>query len=315
MSYKATVYTSRYKSLASVVIETEKVRIETVPQLGAKLVSLFYKPAGKEWLVDSVHPRLNLMEYGDSFGDGDMSGWDECFPTVDACRMGDHEHGDLYLPDHGEVWSLPWDFLMDEGRVQCSVAGRRLPYKLTRLTEFTDVDTVRLSYKAENLGSASFPFMWVAHPQFGITEPTRVLLPGSMGNLACVYGGTDENDGSEFALPDRWILNAETNGTGKKYYCPHPVTEGWSGLMGEVSRNYITVTAASSKVPFWGIWIDQGLFNTRSVVALEPSIGYYDSLERAVANGTAVELNPGESFEWELILSLGQGEWAGPPAD
>lgn len=299
------IYTSRYKGLSSVVLETEKVRIEIVPQLGAQIVSLFYKPSGKEWLVDSREPQLSQPQYGASFASGAMSGWDECFPTIDACRTG--EHGAIHLPDHGEVWSLPWELLIEEERIVCSVEGRALPYKLTRQTEFVNSDTVRLAYRVENQGRLPFSFMWVAHPQFRVAEPTRILLPGDMSKLSCVYGGADGTD-SEFTVPPRWIVDAETNRTGLKFYYPNPVTEGWSGLMGEHSRNYVILTTVSGKVPYLGIWIDKGLFNDNSIVALEPSIGYYDSLERAIANGTAVELPAGAEYEWELVISLGQGD-------
>ncbi|WP_019908558.1 hypothetical protein [Paenibacillus sp. HW567] len=298
------IYNSRYKSLSSVVLETGKVRIEIVPQLGAKLVSLIYKPSGKEWLADSTEPQLNQVQYGDSFANGGMCGWDECFPTIDACRTG--EHGAINLPDHGEVWSLPWDLRIEEGRIVCSVAGRQLPYKLTRQTEFVNTNTVKFSYRVENRGSLPFPFMWVAHPQFRVTEPTRILLPGGMSNLLCVYGGAEGGGGPGFTVPNRWIVDDVTDRTGLKFYYPYPVTEGWSGLMGEHSRNYVILTTASGKVPYLGIWIDKGLFNKKSIVALEPAIGYYDSLERTVANRTAVELPPGAEYNWELEISLGQ---------
>lgn len=308
MENKVSIYKEHYKSLSSVVMENEHIRIEMIPELGAKIVSLIYKPSGHEWLVDTTAAQLSQVEYGSSFAKGGMCGWDECFPTIDECRIG--EHGEILLPDHGEVWSLPWDVQIVDRTIICSVNGRQLPYRLTRQIEFVDTDKVRLSYRVENQGNYSFPFTWAAHPQFRITEPTRVLLPEEMDILNCVYGEKEGTTGGEWPVPERWIIAAEADATGKKYYYPALVTEGWSGIRREHSNNYLILTTLDEKVPYLGIWIDKGLFNERSVIALEPAIGYYDSLDRAIANGTAVELSPGgEVYHWELVISLGQGDY------
>jgi hypothetical protein len=63
----------------------------------------------------------------------------------------------------------------------------------------------------------------------------------------------------------------------------------------------------SQRVPYFGVWIDEGMVNDRNIIALEPSIGYYDALDRAMANGTAAVVPPGGSNEWSLSLRLGTG--------
>lgn len=86
---------------------------------------------------------------------------------------------------------------------------------------------------------------------------------------------------------------------------PGQVAEAWSGLYGVDSGNYLRIRANERTVPNWGVWIDRGLCNDRTTIALEPGIGYYDSLARAVDNGTAVELRPNESREWSIELEAG----------
>lgn len=100
----ATVYTGTYRGFLSVIAESVDARIEIVPELGAKIVSIVYKPTGKEWLLDSGNRLLQQPEYGSTFVDWDMSGWDECFPTIESCMIGIDRK--IQLPDHGELWSL-----------------------------------------------------------------------------------------------------------------------------------------------------------------------------------------------------------------
>lgn len=284
-------------------MENGIVRVETVPELGGKLVSLAYLPSGKEWLLDSGNRPLRTPEYGSVFTDGDMSGWDECFPTIDECVV-----DGVRLPDHGGVWPLPWESRVEDDALVQSVDGREMPYRLTRRLSLSGEGTVRLEYSAENIGSRELPFLWTAHPQFQANEPTAILLPDEMRELVCVFGGLKREAGRAYALSEE-AIDPQTNGDGMKFYYPDAVPVGWSGLYGRESRNFLILSVNPEEVPYFGVWIDRGMFNDRAAIALEPGIGYYDSLERAVSNGTAAVLKPGESRKWRLEMKLGEGDW------
>src|SRR5690606_27208608 len=103
----------------------------------------------------------------------------------------------------------------------------------------------------------------------------------------------------------KWTVEPTTNGDGVKFYYPKPVTEAWSGLLGRDTGNVLLLKTAADQVPYWGVWIDGGMYNDRVTIALEPGIGYYDSLEMAVMNGTAPRIQPGETFRWNLDIVLG----------
>lgn len=296
-----------YRGMRSVVAENESVRVKIVPELGAKLVSLLYKPSGKEWLLDSGSRPLIRPVYGSAFTSWDMSGWDECFPTIDACTLG--TGGGASLPDHGEVWALPWDCEITGERAVCSVKGIAFPYRLTRTLCLTENGRVRLEYEAVNLGDEPMPFLWAAHPQFRVDGPTRILIPGDMSPLKCVYGGLSRTTEGLYPASEIDLVHPETTGDGTKFYYPGTVPQGWSGLYCENSGNYLLLRVPAETVPHWGVWIDKGMFNDRTAIALEPGIGYYDSLARAEANGTAVVLDPGRPYRWHVEIVLGQGDW------
>lgn len=293
-----------YRGWASAVIESETVRAEVVSALGGKIVSLLYKPTGKQWLLDAGSRALRQPVYGSGFTDWDMSGWDECFPTIDACSYEGSE-----LPDHGEVWPLPWRCRLEDGAIACEVDTVRLPLKFSRTLSMPSPNTLRLAYRADNLsGDREVPFLWAAHPQFSVDEPTRVLLPESMRELLCVFGGRALTAGQTYAADSLRELRPDVTGDGRKFYYPGELAAdgGWSGLYGLDSRSYLLLrTSSPADVPHLGVWIDEGMFNDRSACALEPGIGYYDSLERAAANGTAGQLAPGGCREWRLEIEFG----------
>jgi len=94
-------------------------------------------------------------------------------------------------------------------------------------------------------------------------------------------------------------------GDGKKFYYPGKVAIGRSGLHEQESGNYLMLTVPQDKVPYLGVWIDEGMYNDRVTCALEPGIGYFDSLSAAIVNGTAQIVDPHGSFEWSLTVALG----------
>ncbi|CAM4324569.1 galactose mutarotase-like enzyme [Paenibacillus endophyticus] len=299
-----TIVDASYKGFPSIVMENGFVRLELVPELGAKLVSMVYKPTGKEWLLDSGSRPLLPPVYGSSFANGDMSGWDECFPTINSCVT---ESG-ATLPDHGEAWSLPWSYRRSGTSVLCTVKGVMLPFLFSREVTFMENGTIRLSYEVRNEGERPQPFLWAAHPQFAIEEPTEIVLPSGMQQLLCVYGGMRHDTGQSYAFTGESLLRPDITGDGRKFYYPGQAPEGWAALHGQASGNYLRLRWPLEQVPYFGVWIDEGMFNDRSVCALEPGIGYYDALDAAVQNGTARTLMPAEAYSWHLDIELGIGD-------
>lgn len=299
------IRTSQYRSWLSIVMETELIRAEIIPGLGAKIVSLCFKPTGKEWLVDAGERKLAQPKYGSSFGQADMSGWDEVFPTIDPCDAPGYDGHSL--PDHGEVWPLAWDFEITEKEVSCSVEGVAGPYRLMRKLSFPQADQLQMDYCVVNHGAGSLPFLWVPHPQFWVSEPTHIVLPPAVQEMLCVFGGKTQVTGQHYAWKDLSMVGETQTGDGRKYYFPGLYKQGWCGLVGALSGDWLRMSTDPKKVPYLGIWIDEGMGNDRNAIALEPSIGYYDRLDRAIGNGTAPVIEPGQTIEWSLSVSLGTG--------
>lgn len=309
----------------ALAIETAAVRLVTVPHMGAKIVSLYDKVRAHEWLLPPIDRPFRPAAYAASFVAQDMSGWDEMFPTIDSCHYplpGPYQGA--ALPDHGEVWAIPWAQSADDpAALRLSVEGRALPYRLTRTIRALDAHTLRLEFEALNTGAAPFLGFWTAHPQFAADASTRIILPPPVTEVVNVKPLPDwPAPGASVSWPQMTTLSGQpirldqvgpaSQRTHRKVYLPpqRPVT--WAALRQGDDGPWLRLAWDAATVPYLGVWVDEGTYNAAPTAALEPSTGYYDTIPVAVENARAVTFAPGQPVRWQLDIRLGAG--ALPPA-
>jgi galactose mutarotase-like enzyme len=293
------------------VLENEHLHVVIVPALGAKIASLVDKAANHEWLAPPSHP-VRAREYGDTFTDHDMAGWDEMFPTIVACPS-PHDPS-VTLPDHGEAWALAWDVLSAaENWLELQVQGRALPYQLTRITRFED-EQLKLLYELINLSQVAIPFLWAAHPLFNADEHTRIALPEEVTQVVNVA------DHPLWGAPDRLLDYPLTAGIAqplnrvgdpsrkdyRKYYVPPEQSVSSAALVQEDIGRRLHLSWDSAVAPYLGVWVDEGTYSRGTTVALEPASGYYDSLALAMHNRRVAVLPPGGRVSWRLTVECGR---------
>lgn len=304
----------------ALALETPALRLVTVPGMGAKIVSLFDKRYSREWLVPPTRRPFVPVDYGVQFDAQDMSGWDEMFPTIDACaypQPGAHE-GAL-LPDHGEVWPLPWAVdTASDGQLQMSVSGRALPYRLTRTITALSTDRLRLSYAVENTGAEAWVGLWAAHPQFAVDVETRIVLPPGVRQVVNVQASDNWPEvGALVSWPHAETVTGDvqsldrvgpaTLGKCRKFYVPPDVPVAWAALRQQDSGVWMRLSWDAADVPYLGVWVDEGAYNALPTAALEPSNGYYDALDIAARNGRVMQVPAGGCASWILEVSCGSG--------
>ncbi len=320
MSSLATVYESAWFGQPAYVLETSTIRVVTTPGIGAKIVSIVDKQADYEWLVAPANRAFQPLAYGTSFVAQDMSGWDEMLPTIDTCP---YPVPGLFagtaLPDHGEIWALPWDTVaLQPDAVALAVTGRGLPYQLTRTMRAITASVVRLEYEVRSTGSETLALLWAAHPQFTADAGTRIVLPPEVQTVYNVLQ-TDSwgAPGSCYAWPQALTRRGEPfaldhlsdphrPGYRKFYVLPdQPVS--CAALVQSSGMHWLRLSWDSGQIPYLGIWIDECSFNSVSTIALEPSTGFYDSLLRAWENQRVMRLSPDSCLCWYVDIELGTG--------
>jgi galactose mutarotase-like enzyme len=324
---KTSLVQTTWHGMSAWALESECLRVVVVPGMGAKLVSLLDKRNQLEWLVEPGGRPFKQVPYGAAFEDQDMSGWDEMFPTIVACAY--PATGERYgasIPDHGEVWTLPWgQEPASPHQLKLSVLGKALPYRLTRTLEYSAASTLKMAYELNNLGQERMPYIWAAHPQFTCGEQAEILLPPQVSevcNTIPADWGWGEPE-TRFGWPQAVSIDGKPvhiDQTGpaalkqaRKFFVLPETSIGWAGLQRCPAGDWLRLDWNPAEVPYLGIWVDEGALNHTSVVALEPTTGFYDSLAIAWEKKEVTILEPGATHVWTLTVRTGTGERPFPP--
>jgi galactose mutarotase-like enzyme len=294
-------------------LENERLTVTLRPAHGCQVVSLLDRQSGREWLTAAPHgPRDS--RYGDPFDGRASYGWDECFPTVGAGRYPLAPFDGLTLPDHGEVWTAAWR--VDEvtpRSIATSVDGHALPYRFARSLEL-DGPRLGVRYEVVNTAADALACLWSMHPGFEPTPGTAIHLPdgapfrveGSTQPLA-VAPGTRSTWPRLGNLDLRRVPVREDPIALKLFTDRGSVDRAALSLAG----GWLGISFDAAVTPFLGIWLDERDWPAEGPVrqlCLEPASGDADTLDDALANGSAWRLEPGEARRWCVDITVGSGE-------
>lgn len=300
-------------SANEIVVESEGLRLLLQPLCGGKIKSLFSKTTGREFFWQDPRTVLSSRDYVAH----DLSGYDECLPTIADCLYPDEPFKGRALGDHGSVWDKQWEARIEEDRVVTSVEASTLPLRLIRTLSLPEPRRVRLDYAITNTSEHSLKFVWSAHPCFAVGVGSRVVFPDSVKAMrVCIPGPFVVEDGKipwpEVEMEGGGRLNLNTDfdvsrGFNAKLFAVFE-DEGWCELHhadGESVRFDVPV----DKVPYCGAWINQGglIFdeaNPTCIVALEPCTGLHDELPVAETIGSVSQLGAGEKLEFSLTITV-----------
>ncbi|MDP6777438.1 MAG: hypothetical protein QGI83_11820 [Candidatus Latescibacteria bacterium] len=296
--------------------------LTVAPQLGGKIVSLVNKKTKREF-ISRTNVAYRPRAYAGSFEDYERDGADECFPSVGACPHPTFPWGGVPVPEHGELWTLPWEHRLDHGRLHMSVRGVRFPYLFERQIGFEmlarkEKPYIRLSYSILNESPYDFPFLYAFHPLFRAETRSRILLPP--GTDLVTYSSTEDRLGppmmrhtwpevTDVTLDksyDRSAIRSSRNKEAEKLFTT-PLEQGRCALV-YPNGEFIGFLFPAKKLPYLGLWVNEGGWNNLHHVALEPSTSQVDRLD--VAEGLkACGVVPAKGkFEWDISIIVGKGD-------
>ena len=298
------------------------VEVALLPEVGGKMISL-RSASGREWLWQTTRRPYRRPEYGGAFEAYDISGFDECFPGIGEGPYPLSPWEGVVVPDHGELWTLPWETAVEAETLVLAMSGRRFPYRMEkRLT--IEASGVRIEYALENLSESPLRYLWSAHPLFDARPGMRVELPGGVGvrtdwsksgrlgelGTRHTWPSTAEASGGPVRLD---VLPPAGSGVADKLYTDRLPVTGESArcrLVDPESGEFVGFRFDPAEVPYVGVWLNMDGWplsgETCFNVALEPCTGYPDRLDYAVARDEAARLAPSATNRWTLHLELGQ---------
>jgi len=303
-------------------LEDALSRIEVLPELGAKMISLFDKRRHREWLWRTPDREFRRPGYGDTFEDYDLSGFDDCFPTVGECPYPEPPWEGVSAPDHGELWSLPWECRRDNEVLLCVCQGRQFPYRFERRMSLLANGGVRLDYRVHSNSDHPFKCMWSAHPLLAISPGARLVVAQD--------AGLDE-------VTLDWSLDARLGAVGTRH--PFPVTTDAQGatvdlfsapprsdrqayklfsdrlrrgecmVVDAAAPDALLLTWPAEVVPYLGLWLNYGgipLESPHYNLAPEPCTAPAERLDTAVARAECTTLAPNGDVTWWMTLAFAE---------
>jgi hypothetical protein len=305
-----------HKDVQGLVFESEALHAIILPQFGGKMASLVHKATGHEHLDQVPGEQFRRAPYGAPYDSGEPSGFDEMFPTITECFCDVAPWAGTQLPDHGEVWSLPWQCEQTDRELRLSVHGVRLPYVLRKTVRFDRPDSILLKYRVENPSACDLPAMWAAHPLFRATPGMRIILPEAVRHImntvpGPALGGYGERHGFPRvtgADGREYDLSRVGPNEGKhyfKYFVLDPLDEGFAILHDPSTRETVGLAWPVEQVPYLGMWVTEGAWMGRYHVAPEPCTAPFDRWDVARQWGRLPMIPALGSREWSLRITVG----------
>lgn len=310
---------SRYKNKDSIVLENNGLRAEFIPGAGGKMASLICKQTGYEFMVQRKGESYLDQPFDGVYVDGECSGYDDMFPTIDVCNYQTDPWRNVKMADHGEVWALPWTYKLLDNSLHMAVNGVRFNYTLEKNIHFINESTIRLDYTLTNHVPFDFEFLWAAHLMINIEEGTRLVVPDECKQAIHVLS----NSGRPFGGISNWPLFSDNKGNTyradisrpkeakgfEKFYFNNKLENGWCELLYPGSEMKLKVSFPAGTVPYLGIlmnengWEQPGwehLYN----IFIEPCTVCYDRPDTAKKYGQVSKVSGHGKMNWYIDISI-----------
>ncbi len=307
----------KYNDIGTVILENEFLRVVIMPELGAKIWQLTYKPRAKELLWH--HPRLKprKLPFHSVYDDTFFGGWDELYPN----DMPEELNGEK-MPDHGEVWTLPWEYTLEKVTaeeitvrlwVETSISASRME---KRITLRSGESKLWFHHKLTNTGQTEQPFLWKLHVAMAVDEHSRIDLPAKRMYIEDFGPPRNGRTGIEY----EWPYLTDDNGTRHDMRQALPATTqvnefqyatemsaGWCALTDTRTGVSYGLSFDAQVLPSCWLFATYGGWRNLHTVVLEPCTGYPISVTEGVERGTHKVLHAGQSIECDVVAVVQEG--------
>jgi len=309
--------------IESVSIENEHLKVTVLPRFGGKISELINKDTGTQFFKNSkiIEAEISPPEYGNEFVPPYAFGFDECFPNVAAEII--YKNGNqIYLPDHGEIWSRNCRYESKNDEINLLQDGIIYDYLFHKRLKLKD-NKLKLIYELKNLQQDSFSYIWSSHPLLNIDIGDRLLFNNPINEVTLNWAsdrtlGTYKDQVSWPYLDQKHpkrnfseIQNRTSDIAVKAFTNPSNVSA--AGIYRHHTDESLLFAFDNKKIPYLGIWLCYGGWPEDMkikdfTVALEPARGGLDLLSDAKKDNKAFEIQPGEKQKWELEISVENGK-------
>ena len=304
-----------YRGLRVVMIENRFLRVAILPEAGAKIWQITYKPLDADLLWNNSRSGPARLPLNSRYDDVWSGGWDELFPNDEVAMI----DGESY-PDHGELWTGEWSA---ETFAHADDVGVRLRY-VTPISAIEIEKTIRISRKRAcidfhhrfvNRSRNCFPFLWKLHPAMAVSTQHRIDFPAMKVALEPAFPGTLAGSPEISNWP---IVRGPQGDIDLRRIPPEDAKQLYFFYGTEMQGNWCALTNTANKLscalqfdatifPCCWLFAAYGGWRNHNVAVLEPCTGYPLNFEAMKASGRHRSLRPGETLETDVRFLVQEG--------
>lgn len=294
----------------NIILENDAVRVTINPKNGGKLRSFFSKRTNTEFFYQDTNKISNHGNYISH----DISGFDECFPTVATCEFSSGKRKGVSLGDHGYLWQGAWKTQIKDEVVLMSKDLPLLECVFERTCRLAERGQLRLDYKIRNYGTEPLPYVYSAHPMLRATKHTQLILPEEV-NKVYIYLATEDfgfcnNTWVDYPFKDNSIMQGPFLGVKSSFVKFFAMCSPASRAMlyQKETGETLQIQFDTNLLTYLGVFIQIGYYDGNKIVlpflGLEPTTGIGDELATCNATGTVQEIKPGQEVRFWTTLTL-----------
>jgi len=292
---------AEYKGIFAIELQSKDFTTLVLPTEGGKIAS-FKDAEGEEYLLQNPSKSYGRVGLDDSYVDGECSGFDDMFPTIDSVELVTSSGAKLVYPDHGEVCRVPFSYETTESALVLNYTSP-MGYSYKKILSEKDV---KLSILCEiaNFSQEDLDVLWAGHCLIKAEEGGEVLLPFLCGEPVDVQFDT----ANEYSIGQRVLLKKEMLVTSyasaprcHKLYFPNKPQKGFIGYRYK-SGKVFSLSFDANTLPVIGVWQNYGVVKGYYCVGLEPCTVGYDTVLNARKYGQSSIIKSGDTLKISLNI-------------
>lgn len=301
------IYELSYKDIFALAAETDKLIALFLPYNGAKLASLIDKISGTELLAAAEGEKYKKLSNDSNYVDGECSAFDDMFPAIDLYIPKTGINAGISYLDHGEVCRSYFNYTADENKIVMIFNSERLSYRYTKTITGSVDGSIAINYKIDNLTGEPFNYIWAGHCMLAAAEGGRIITSYSEGAPAEIMFDNNKEygeRGDRINITQKMLTSSSFSPVGNtfKYYFIEPIPLGLIKYTNPKIGRAFVMRYDQNKIPYLGVWINNGYFKAMYNTAPEICTAPYDSPDVAAERGCSSIIKPNGTVEFELLL-------------
>jgi hypothetical protein len=286
------------------VLDSNHLQLTIVPALGGKILSIFNRPLGREFLWTNKDLSVKVHLPGADYDSNFIGGIDELIPndipeTIDS----------VTYPDHGELWTtaLEYEIKDDQITVQGNLPLSGLHYKKSiRLDPRSPI--VHLEYQIRNESETRRNFLWKLHAALNIEAGDSLISDAVHGKVVDPAYSRFTNS-SEFKWPVLEKTNASlipVKNNSMDFFYLYDIKSPQMHLLTNDQQCLFGYLYDKKIFPYQWYFASYGGFLDHYTAILEPCTSMPISVNEAKELKQCTVLEPGQELNTKVRIFAGE---------